>query len=44
MTFRTAKIWKSWKEAYTLSGHSQAVWAVLAVNDNLVFTGNYNES
>jgi phospholipase A-2-activating protein len=36
---RTTKIWKNWQEACTLEGHSHAVWAVLAVDDDLIFTG-----
>lgn len=38
---RTAKVWKDFQLAYTLEGHEQAVWAVLALEgeDDLVLTG-----
>ncbi|CAG8450554.1 5304_t:CDS:2 [Acaulospora morrowiae] len=36
---KTAKIWKNWQESYTLTGHSHAVWAVLAIEDDLILTG-----
>ena len=38
---RTAKVWKGFQLAYTLEGHEQSVWAVLALegNDDLVLTG-----
>ncbi|BGP38000.1 hypothetical protein JCM10449v2_001927 [Rhodotorula kratochvilovae] len=28
---KTAKVWKDWQVAYTLEGHEQSVWAVLAL-------------
>ncbi|GAA6054564.1 hypothetical protein JCM3770_006034 [Rhodotorula araucariae] len=43
---KTAKVWKDWQLAYTLEGHEQSVWAVLALdgdgtqeNEDLVLTG-----
>ncbi|GJN88517.1 hypothetical protein Rhopal_001483-T1 [Rhodotorula paludigena] len=43
---KTAKVWKNWRLAYTLEGHEQSVWAVLALDSNgstddedLVLTG-----
>ncbi|GAA5851353.1 hypothetical protein JCM9279_001114 [Rhodotorula babjevae] len=43
---KTAKVWKDWQLAYTLKGHEQSVWAVLALESNgsaeeedLVLTG-----
>lgn len=39
---RTAKVWKNWQLEYTLKGHEQSVWAVLALDgpeDDLVLTG-----
>jgi phospholipase A-2-activating protein len=35
-------VWKDWQLAYTLKGHEQSVWAVLALDepeDDLVLTG-----
>lgn len=36
-------VWKDFQLAYTLSGHEQAVWAVLALDgpDDLVLTGSF---
>lgn len=46
--YRTAKVWKDWQLAYTLEGHEQSVWAVLALEGNgspdeedLVLTGAF---
>ncbi|BGO89650.1 hypothetical protein NBRC10512_001497 [Rhodotorula toruloides] len=39
---KTARVWKDWQLAYTLKGHEQSVWAVLALDepeDDLVLTG-----
>ncbi|GAA5938439.1 hypothetical protein JCM3775_000892 [Rhodotorula graminis] len=43
---KTAKVWKDWQLAYTLKGHEQSVWAVLALEsdgsadqEDLVLTG-----
>ncbi|GAA5992026.1 hypothetical protein JCM11641_003144 [Rhodosporidiobolus odoratus] len=38
---KTAKVWKNWQLEYTLEGHEQSVWAVLALDgeDDLVLTG-----
>ncbi|GAA6016549.1 hypothetical protein JCM10207_002836 [Rhodosporidiobolus poonsookiae] len=38
---KTAKVWKDWQLAYTLKGHEQSVWAVLALDgdEDLVLTG-----
>lgn len=38
---RTAKVWKDFQLAYTIEGHEQSVWAVLALEgeDDLVLTG-----
>lgn len=41
---RTAKVWKNWQLEYTLKGHEQSVWAVLALDgpeDDLVLTGKH---
>lgn len=35
---RTARIWKNWECTAVLAGHTQAVWAVLALNEDLVLT------
>lgn len=42
---RTAKVWKDFKLAYTLEGHEQSVWAVLALegDQDLVLTGKHNQ-
>ena len=39
-TYRTAKVWRDWKCIYTLEGHAAAVWAVLALPNDEVITGN----
>ncbi|KPV75934.1 uncharacterized protein RHOBADRAFT_13968, partial [Rhodotorula graminis WP1] len=31
---KTAKVWKDWQLAYTLKGHEQSVWAVLALESD----------
>lgn len=36
---KTARIWKDWNEVAVLKGHLQAVWAVLAVDEDRVLTG-----
>lgn len=36
---RTARVWRSWECVAILAGHTQAVWAVLALTDDLVLTG-----
>ncbi|GAA5868266.1 hypothetical protein JCM1840_005619 [Sporobolomyces johnsonii] len=38
---KTAKVWKNFQLEYTLEGHEQSVWAVLALegNDDLYLTG-----
>jgi phospholipase A-2-activating protein len=36
---KTARIWKGWECVATLKGHLQAVWAVLAVDEERVITG-----
>ncbi|PWN38063.1 PFU-domain-containing protein, partial [Meira miltonrushii] len=35
---KTARVWKNWECVATLAGHTQAVWAVLALNEDLVLT------
>jgi phospholipase A-2-activating protein len=35
---KTARIWKNWECAAILAGHTQAVWAVLALSEDLVLT------
>lgn len=44
-------MWKNWQLAYTLEGHEQSVWAVLALDSNgssddedLVLTGMHPQS
>lgn len=32
-------VWKNFEQAYTLEGHTAAVWAVLAIEDDLIVTG-----
>jgi WD40 repeat protein len=39
---RTARIWKNWECIAILAGHTQAVWAVLALTDDLVLTGEHS--
>lgn len=36
---RTARVWTNWECAAVLYGATQAVWAVLALTDDLVLTG-----
>ena len=36
---RSAKVWKDFQLAYDLKGHSYAVWAVLAVDEEQFLTG-----
>jgi len=36
---RTAKVWRNFSLAYELRGHEQAVWAVLAIDEEQVLTG-----
>jgi phospholipase A-2-activating protein len=36
---RTARVWRDWDCVAILAGHTQAVWAVLALTDDLVLTG-----
>ncbi|GAA5833163.1 hypothetical protein JCM11251_005165 [Rhodosporidiobolus azoricus] len=38
---KTARVWKNWQLEYTLEGHEQSVWAVLALDgeEDLVLTG-----
>lgn len=36
---KTAKVWRKWECIATLSGHDQAVWAVLALDNDHVLTG-----
>jgi hypothetical protein len=33
---RTAKVWKDWQTAYTLTGHTQSVWAVLGIREYIL--------
>ncbi|UZJ52884.1 hypothetical protein CBS101457_002204 [Exobasidium rhododendri] len=37
---KTARIWKDWECCAVLAGHTQAVWAVLALTDDLVLTAS----
>jgi phospholipase A-2-activating protein len=41
---RTARVWKDWSCMAILAGHTQAVWAVLALSDDLVLTGEHSSS
>jgi hypothetical protein len=34
-----AIVWKDFKQAHVLEGHTAPVWAVLAVDDELILTG-----
>jgi len=36
---RTARVWRNWQPLYELKGHSQSVWAVLPVEEELFLTG-----
>jgi hypothetical protein len=36
---RTAKVWKQFQLRYDLKGHQQAVWAVIAIDDEQFLTG-----
>jgi hypothetical protein len=38
---RTARVWTNFSQSYELSGHSQAVWAVLAIKDTEFITGDH---
>jgi hypothetical protein len=38
---RTARVWKNYKPAYELRGHTQAVWAVVAIDDDQFLTGTH---
>lgn len=39
---RTARVWKNFQEVYELSGHAQAVWAVLALSPEQFLTGTHS--
>lgn len=32
-------MWKEFQQAYVLEGHTASVWAVLAIEDDLILTG-----
>jgi hypothetical protein len=36
---RTARVWKNFNSTYELRGHTQAVWAVVAIDDDQFLTG-----
>lgn len=36
---RKVIVWKDFQQSYVLEGHQAAVWAVLAVEDDLILTG-----
>lgn len=36
---RTARVWKNFNSVYELKGHTQAVWAVVAIDDEQFLTG-----
>ena len=36
---RTAKVWKDFQLLHDLKGHQQSVWAVLAIDEELILTG-----
>jgi len=36
---RTAKVWTQFQLRYDLKGHQQAVWAVIAIDDEQFLTG-----
>lgn len=39
LSLRKVIVWKNFEQAYTLEGHTAAVWAVLAIEDDLILTG-----
>jgi phospholipase A-2-activating protein len=41
---RTAKVFVDFRCTYTLSGHAQAVWAVLVLQDKSVVTGSADKT
>ncbi|ORX61512.1 PFU-domain-containing protein [Hesseltinella vesiculosa] len=40
----TAIVWKNYQQAYSLTGHTQTVWAVLPLEDDLILTGSADKS
>lgn len=34
-----AIVWKDFQQAHVLEGHTASVWAVLAIEDDLILTG-----
>lgn len=42
LVFRKAIVWKNFKKAYVLEGHTAAVLGVLGVDNDVVLTGNDN--
>lgn len=42
LILRTVIVWKEFQQAYTLKGHTAAVWAVLALENDLILTGTNN--
>jgi phospholipase A-2-activating protein len=36
---RTARVWKNFASEYELKGHTQAVWAAIAIDDDQFLTG-----
>jgi phospholipase A-2-activating protein len=37
---KTARVWKDWQSVAVLQGHTQAVWAVLALDDDTILTAS----
>ena len=38
---RTARVWKNFQFAYELVGHTQSVWAVVAIEPDQFLTGEF---
>lgn len=34
-------MWKEFQQSYVLEGHTASVWAVLAIEDDLILTGMF---
>lgn len=41
---RTARVWKNFNSVYELKGHTQAVWAVVAIDDEQFLTGIFRQA
>ncbi|CAG8635707.1 7248_t:CDS:10, partial [Paraglomus occultum] len=41
---KTSKLWRNQQLVYTLKGHEAAVWAVLAISDQIIITGSADKT